>query len=356
MQNMTSGPSHTNSKLPLEIASGYETVRSVEESIYSFDDSVHSDVITALSPTSSTGENADNLEAKTFNKASWISCYINLTSTIIGAGVLGVPYAISLTGLIMGLAMLTFCGLFSYFGLHLLSECALKVPLPSSFNSVALKSIPGFASVVDAAITLKGIGIATSYLIVIGDSIPLACRQYVSSGSLLQSRSGCIMLSYVLILPLSYLPSLDELKYSSLFSMIMIFLLMILVILYSTHSNTTQHNGGVLDPCSGATELHCGGTLSLFKFDSSVLKAFPIFLFTFSCQQNTFTVVNELQRPTKSRLSSIFGISIGSAWLVAAIIGCCGYATYGDAVHSDILKSYPGINKYFQFLNDFNQN
>lgn len=37
-------------------------------------------------------------EAKLLNKASWFSCYINLTSTIIGAGVLGLPYSFSKTG------------------------------------------------------------------------------------------------------------------------------------------------------------------------------------------------------------------------------------------------------------------
>ena len=32
-------------------------------------------------------------EADLRNRATWLSCYINLTSTILGAGMLGLPYA-----------------------------------------------------------------------------------------------------------------------------------------------------------------------------------------------------------------------------------------------------------------------
>jgi hypothetical protein len=36
--------------------------------------------------------------ASTYHKASWISCYFNLTCTIMGAGILGLPNAFSRMG------------------------------------------------------------------------------------------------------------------------------------------------------------------------------------------------------------------------------------------------------------------
>jgi hypothetical protein len=62
-----------------------------------------------------------------YNNASWFSCYINLASTIIGAGILGVPYAFSKAGWILGTFLLVLCAFLSVFGLHLLSICAKKV-------------------------------------------------------------------------------------------------------------------------------------------------------------------------------------------------------------------------------------
>jgi len=57
----------------------------------------------------------------------------------------------------------------SSFALHFLSECALKDKLPSSFYSVATKALPKFTIVIDGAVAIKCFGVATSYLIVIGD-------------------------------------------------------------------------------------------------------------------------------------------------------------------------------------------
>lgn len=107
-----------------------------------------------------------------FNKASILSCFINLANTIVGSGMLGLPYAYSHTGWVLGTFLLIICGLASAFALHLLSLCALKQPGPSSFYSIANEVMPSMTIVIDAAVAIKCFGVATSYLIVIGDLMP----------------------------------------------------------------------------------------------------------------------------------------------------------------------------------------
>jgi len=60
-------------------------------------------------------------------KSSLKSSIVNLTNTIVGGGVLALPYAFASCGFALGSLLLVVFGAASCFGLHLLSSSALKV-------------------------------------------------------------------------------------------------------------------------------------------------------------------------------------------------------------------------------------
>ena len=112
------------------------------------------------------------IESLILNKATWGSAYINLTSTIIGAGVLGLPHAFASTGFLGGAMLLLICASSSAFALHFLAKCAKRIPPPVSFYCVAEVALPGYSFWIDLAVAIKCYGVATSYLVVIGDLMP----------------------------------------------------------------------------------------------------------------------------------------------------------------------------------------
>ncbi|KAH0251756.1 hypothetical protein KCU84_g24377, partial [Aureobasidium melanogenum] len=57
-------------------------------------------------------------------QASWISSVINLVNTIVGAGVLAMPSALSNMGILLGILVIIWSGLTSGFGLYLQTRCA----------------------------------------------------------------------------------------------------------------------------------------------------------------------------------------------------------------------------------------
>ena len=62
------------------------------------------------------------------NEASSLSCYMNMTNTIVGSGVLGLPYALAHAGSVLGVILIFVSAGAGIFSLHLLSICATKVP------------------------------------------------------------------------------------------------------------------------------------------------------------------------------------------------------------------------------------
>ena len=110
--------------------------------------------------------------------ASISSCVYNLTNTIIGSGVLALPAAFATCGSALGSGLLLVFALFSAHGLHLLSLAAQIVDgNTASFRAVASAAAPRFATFVDLAVIIKCFGVACSYLIVVGDSLPIVAQR-----------------------------------------------------------------------------------------------------------------------------------------------------------------------------------
>lgn len=184
----------------------------------------------------------------------------------------------------------------------------------------------------------------------------------VGANTIFRSRRVGILMSLLVIGPLSFFPKLDSLKHTSFISGLMYdsivhhrfasvllvwihFILLLLckiplfhrilslvglIFMYSLHSKE-------LDPCANfSSVLDCVGefhvsqlilvstyTITLFAqlgeqelfiVNMDTLKSIPIMIFSFSCQQNTFAVVNELHHPTQKRCP--YGLLPTSFWLI----------------------------------------
>merc|ERR1712176_1551047 len=73
-----------------------------------------------------------------------------------------------------------------------------------------------------------------------------------------------------------------------------------------------------------------------------LLRGLPVFIFGFTCQQNVFTICNEVANASNRRLNGIILSSYILSAAVFAVVALLGYLTYGDAVAQDVLKAgYP---------------
>jgi amino acid permease len=95
------------------------------------------------------------------------SSTVNLANTILGTGMLAMPFVFANLGIAQGLVMLTITAILSVFGLNLLSQAAQTLNSRDvSFNAIAMTAYPAAAVVMDFAIALLCYGAGVSYLIV----------------------------------------------------------------------------------------------------------------------------------------------------------------------------------------------
>lgn len=270
------------------------------------------------------------------NDATSLSCYTNLTNTIIGSGVLGLPYAIANSGLVLGLGLVVGSACLSMFSLHLLSISATRVPPPASFYSVTEASVPQLTFLIDLAVAIQCFGVCASYLTVVGGLMPDVVSQLGVTDGLFTDRYPWILLGFALVAPLSCFHKMDALKFTSGLSVAFVLFLMVMVLLYSM-------DVGSLEPCTddGDDDEECVGDKPLFSLDGNTFRVLSIFIFAFSCQTNIFPVVNELRNPTQGRFDVISRSAIMSAGSIYVAVAVGGFLTYGDQVESNILVSYP---------------
>lgn len=268
--------------------------------------------------------------------ATSLSSFINLTNTIIGSGVLGLPYALSKCGYVLGTALIILSAGATIFSLHLLTLCSHKVDYPKSFYHVTEASVPQLTFLIDFSVAILCFGVGASYLVVIGDLMPDMMSQFGASGAFTK-RFTWIIIGFCVVAPISCLQKLDALKFTSAMSVAFVLFVTFMVFLYSLDAPG-------LDKCAGFNDEDgesCTGDKVAATVTFDTFRVFGIFVFAFTCQTNVFAMVNELRSPTQNRFDRITSVSIFAASALYLIVGISGYATYGSEVDPDILVNYP---------------
>lgn len=328
--------------------------------------------------------------------SSLASSIVNLLNTVAGSGMLGLPAAYAGSGYVGGTVMMLLAAFFSANGLQLLSLSAdtartkfIAETSPNDFNrinnanaseesydngktseykasfyGVAQAALPEFTILIDFAVAVKCFGVATGYFITVADCMVKAFV-FLLNGSdssallttIFLSRHFWVIMALVLVLPISFFKTLDSLKFTSFFSLVLIYSLALGIVCYAQ---------GILDPCphtdnplnqfdiadrlylfdqiSNSTSSNpatCHGATENFSTPTKTLSNLPIFVFSFTCHQNIFSIWNELSNRTHYRITKVISTSILSALFLYFVVAIEGYRTFGNNVSGDILLNYP---------------
>ncbi|KAF7456988.1 Transmembrane amino acid transporter protein [Cryptosporidium felis] len=274
-----------------------------------------------------------------------------MVNTILGIGTLAIPLAYASNGILQGISLTLFCAFLSSLSLYLLSSIAIEYGDDVSFYSVTANYIPGLRWVVDTAVVIKSLGVCVSYLMVVADllySLFFINNSYGMNPKVL--RAIVLLTSVVFfIAPASFPHKLKSMKYTNWLSVFCIFYVVAVVFFRLIYGSTTLHSGTEQQPAFLSGNVDYFSTFNLLK----TLETFPILIFAFTCQQNIFTVSNELHNRTLNRLSKIIVISVGTAVILYSIIGVSGCLLFGRLINKANILELFKYNSIDIFLGKF---
>lgn len=251
--------------------------------------------------------------------ASTTSSIINLTKTIIGAGLLAIPFGFKSQGIFLGISLILFGGLASCYGLYIISKSSHKLPKgeETSFFTLCSITYPKLTLLFDFSIFIQCFGVAVSYLILVGDLLPSLVNNAIT-------RNQVIVLSLLITTPLISFRKLDSLKIGSLIGLTSIVYLVLLIIKHSLKDDLSLTQGHVKYFETGSF--------------SDILSSFPIVIFAFTAAQNISTIINEIE--DKSNLNLVILSANSIAGLFFIFVGLAGYMQFGDNVEGNIILQY----------------
>jgi amino acid permease len=272
--------------------------------------------------------------------ASNLSSFVNMTNTLVGAGVLGLPYAFASTGFVLGPIFLGLAMLFAWIGLHLIACVAAKTGFPSTLYSASRPVNKYLPLVFDALVLLQLFGAACAYLIIIGDLMPEVFIQLGYGGFWVQ-RYVWVLIGFSFAAPFSVPHEIDFLKFTSAVCVLFIAYVAATVLVYALSDSPAgdpcdyQVLADDTQPCHGHSVVVEGIT------GLGVLKVLSFFIFGYCCHVSAFPIVSEVKKATVENMDRVWLASLLMCSLIYFTVAVCGYHTYGSSARSDILLNYP---------------
>ncbi|XP_041712065.1 sodium-coupled neutral amino acid transporter 5b [Coregonus clupeaformis] len=283
-------------------------------------------------------------------KTSFGMSVFNLSNAIMGSGILGLSYAMSNTGIVLFIILLTCIACLSSYSVHLLLKSAGVVGI-RAYEQLGFRAFghPGKIAA-GVIITFHNIGAMSSYLFIVKYELPLVIQAFLGLSSntgewFLNGNYLIIIVSVCIILPLALMRQLGYLGYTSGFSLTcMVFFLSSVIYKkfnipcplvpygsnHTTIINTTMEEG----QCKG----------KMFTINQETAYTIPILAFAFVCHPEVLPIYTELKNATKRRMQGIANVSIMGMFVMYLFTAIFGYLTFYVNTESELLHTYSKVD------------
>ncbi|KAI0974956.1 transmembrane amino acid transporter family protein [Xylaria arbuscula] len=264
------------------------------------------------------------------------SAFMNMANSIIGAGIIGQPYAFKDAGLAAGIVLLI--------GLTVVIDWTIRLIVINS----KLSGASSFQGTVEHCFGKSGLiaisvaqwafafGGMVAFGVIVGDSIPPVFRAIwpnlheIPVLNLLGNRRAVII---IFILGISYPLTLyrDIAKLAKASALALVSMVIII---------TTVVIQGALTPL----EERGSFTTPLLTINDGIFQAIGVISFAFVCQHNSLLIYGSLKTPTIDRFSTVTHYSTGVSMVACLVMALAGFLTFGDKTLGNVLNNFPADN------------
>ncbi len=268
------------------------------------------------------------------------SSSFNLSNTIIGCGIMTLPFNLYNCGWVMGMFGLLLVGLSSGYAFNLLTVASTYTGF-FQYRDIALHLYgQKFSLLVGIIVIIYTFGSIASYCIVLRDNMfwwsdPTSENDY-------KKKSLLWGIMTFIILPLCLLPRIDFLNFTSLIALASIFY--VICVVAGFYLIVTYVPG----------ELLFNGPPQAFNFSIDAFTAFPLFTTAFCGHYNSMNIYRELKDRSVHRMNITILITMTVTILFNSAMALFGYFAFTDSVASDVLRTISQLSDasvYFQIAN-----
>nr|XP_034344501.1 probable sodium-coupled neutral amino acid transporter 6 isoform X3 [Arvicanthis niloticus] len=231
--------------------------------------------------------------------ASFGLSVFNMMNAIMGSGILGLAYVMANTGILGFSVLLLLVALLASYSVHLLLAMCIHTGGGGGHHN------------------------NSEYW-----------RSWYLDGQML-----LIIICVGIVFPLSLLPKIGFLGYTSSLSFffMVFFALVVIIKKWAVPCPVTLNCINAVFQISNATD-DCRP--KLFRFSKESVYAIPTMAFSFLCHTSVLPVYCELQSPSKKRMQNVTNTAIALSFLIYFVSALFGYLTFYDKVESELLQGY----------------
>ncbi|KAJ5402768.1 uncharacterized protein N7487_008664 [Penicillium crustosum] len=261
--------------------------------------------------------------------------FMNMANSIIGAGIIGQPYALRQAGMTVGILLLTALTITVDWTIRLIVINS-KLSGADSFQATMQHCFgkPGLIAI-SVAQWAFAFGGMVAFCIIVGDTIPhvlgalFPSLRDMSFLWLLTDRRAVIVI-FVLVVsyPLSLYRDIAKLAKASALALVSMIVIVVTVI--------TQ--GFRVSPESR------GEIKSHLIFNTGFFQAVGVISFAFVCHHNSLLIYGSLKKPTLDRFTRVTHYSTGISLVMCLAMGIAGFLSFGSKTQGNVLNNFPSDN------------
>lgn len=275
-----------------------------------------------------------------FGGASFSGAVFNLSTTIVGAGIMALPATVKQLGLIPGIIMIVLGAMLTESSIDMILRFG-KASKSSTYSCVVADAFGGLGrTLIQMCIVINNLGMLIVYMIIIGDVLAGTLSDGVHHSGVMEkwlgqhwltSRSFLLLLTTLLVFsPLISFKRVDSLRYTSALS---VGLAIVFVAITAGVAIVKLIEGSIRMP---RLMPEISDQASFWKLFTVI----PVLVTAYICHHNIHPIENELVDPTQ--MKSIVRTSLTLCSSVYIATSLFGVLLFGDQTLDDVLANFDG--------------
>ncbi|CAK8533338.1 unnamed protein product [Lathyrus sativus] len=273
-----------------------------------------------------------------FSGASFSSAVFNLSTTIIGAGIMSLPACVKKLGMVPGLIAIILSSLYTEKSIDFIIRFS-RAGNVSSYGSLMGDSFGKYGkALVQMCITVNNIGFLIIYMIIIGDIISGTSSSGVHHYGILEGWFGVhwwtgrtsvlAFTTLAVVVPLTSFKRIDSLRYTSAVS---IGLAGVFLVIVAGISIVKIINGDTIIPRLFPIITDAASVFELFT-------TFPVLTTAYICHTVVHSINNELK--DSKQMQGVVRTSIVLCSSVYILTSFFGFLLFGEEIFDDVLANF----------------